>query len=213
MLMVTTVAQYRALIPREQIAGQAECEHEQQQHDAGRPRDFPRTFVRAEKQHAQQMQHREDHDETGAEKMQPPQHAAELELRHDETQALVRVRRHRHVVHRQRDAGDELQRQQKQQHAAEREEPVHVTRNGFVENAPQARAISGAIVEPVAEGHQSWTKTFELSTRAAISGSGRGGGPETLRPSGREHATMARALDQLALGIVADAAPKMGTGR
>ncbi len=174
----------RALVPRKQISRQAEREHEEQQHDAGRPRNFSRALVRAEKQHAQQMQHGEDHDEAGAEEMKPAQHAAELQLRHDETQALVRVCRHRHVVHRQRDAGDELQRQEEQQHAAEREKPVHVARHRLVENAPQAGSISSAIVEPVAERHQSWTKTFESSTRAAISLSGRGGGPETLRPSG-----------------------------
>ncbi len=142
----------RLLVPRQQIAAERERQDHEQQHDARDPGGFARLLVGAEQHHPQHVRHRRDHDEAGAEEVQPAQQPAERQLLRDVAHALVRVVGRRHVEHRQHHAGGQLGAEQEQQDAAGDEPPAHAGRQLLVEQVRQARAIARTGVEPVQQG-------------------------------------------------------------
>jgi hypothetical protein len=149
----------RLLIPRQQVPGQREAQDDQEEHDACHPRHLARRLVRPEQDDAQHVDDGGNDDEAGAEEMQAADDAAKRHALADVADAVVRVIRRRHVVHRQDHPRDELDAQQEEQDAAGDEPPAHARGQRLVEQVAAARAIAGPGVEPVEEGtetaHQS----------------------------------------------------------
>ncbi len=88
-------------------------------------------------------------DETGAEEVQAADDPAEGQLIADVADAVVRVLRRGHVVHREDDAREELDGKEEEQDAACDEPPAHTRGEGFVEQVRAAGPEAGAIVQPV----------------------------------------------------------------
>ena len=89
------------------------------------------------------------------------------------------------VVKRKKRPGQQLDREQREQNAAQSEEPSGSGRQGLVQHDVDGAAIPGAGVDPLQESLHSRTSTDESdgSIRASIVASGRGGGPATTAPS------------------------------
>ena len=132
------------------------------------------------------MNHRGNDDEAGAEEVQAADDAAEGEAIGDVADAVVGVLGRRHVVHRQHDAGDQLDAEQEQQDAAGDEPPADAGGQALVQQVGAAGAEAGARVEPVGEAAQrtdhSSTSTCSPSTRVGSLSSGLGGGPAFTAP-------------------------------
>ncbi len=174
------------LIPWQQVARQREAEDDQQQHDARDPGDLARLLVRAEQHNPQHVDYGGNDDEAGAEEVQAADDPAEGQLIADVADAVVRVLRRGHVVHREDDAGEELDGKEEEQDAAGDEPPAHTRGEGFVEQVRAAGPEAGAMVQPVEQRteppHQSCTSTCSPSTRVASVSSGEGGGPAVTAP-------------------------------
>ncbi len=131
------------------------------------------------------MKHQEDDDEAGAEVMQPS-HEAPGRRRIDETNAVVGVVGSRRIVDREECTSEDLNGQQPEQDAAEREQPASASREWFVEqNFPYASGAD-SVIEPVADPidhKRTRTDLSEPSIRAWSRSSGLGGGPPITRPS------------------------------
>jgi hypothetical protein len=175
-----------ALIPRQQIAGQAEGEDHLQQQQPDDPVQLARLAVAAEEHDPDQVQHRRDDDHRRAPMVQPTEERAAAHALLDEAHAVPRVIRRRRVVERQRDAGDHLHAEAEEQHAPEREPPRRARRQRLLEQVAAERAEAGAVVEPVGDApppHSSTSKSDVCGlTRTLMRASGTGGGPETTRP-------------------------------
>ena len=121
------------LIPRQQVARQRKSQDEEQQDDARHPRDLARLLVRPEEDDAQHVNHGGDHDEARAEEVKSPDEPSERQPVGDEADAVVCELRRRHVVHRQDDAGHELQDEEEEEDAAGDEPPADARRQRLVE--------------------------------------------------------------------------------
>ena len=132
---------------------------------------------------------RNDDEKARAEVMQSADEAARCRAA-DEADAVVRVVGRRRVVERQEGAGEELNRDERQEHAAEREDPSRAGGNLLVEQHMPRGAETGPRVEPLQQpGHATaarHTRTSTVSsvpsTLASIVVSGRGGGPSRTLP-------------------------------
>ena len=180
----------RALIPRQQIPRQRESQDEAEERQPGEPRDLARRLVRPEHDDAQQVQD-EKHDEKARAEVVEPADETPGRRAADEADALVRVIRRRRVVERQESAGEQLDRDEGEEHAAEREDPSRPRGNLFVEQDVARRTEAGPRVEPLQQpilhaGAVRHTRTSTVSsaesTRASIVVSGRGGGPSSTWP-------------------------------
>ena len=114
--------------------------------------------------------------------MEAADEASGRHLLGDEADAVVGVIRRRGVVEREKRAGQDLNREEREEDAAEREEPPGTRRQRFVEHDAPPAAESDPRVEPVEEAPHSFTRTLPPRTCAATLSSGRGGGPDTTRP-------------------------------
>lgn len=106
----------RFLIPGQEITGEGEAEDHEQEHDADEPCQVAWLLIRSEHNDSQHVYDGSHDDEAGAEHMKPPENAPEREAFHGKPHAVVRKLRRRHVVHRQDNAGEELEREQEKQH-------------------------------------------------------------------------------------------------
>src|SRR5438876_4963204 len=135
------------------------------------------------------MEHGRDDDRARAPVMQSAQEISGVNHRRDIANAVPRVIGRRRVEQRERDAGDELNRQTKEQHAAQREPPAGPRYQLFFQQVMTDDPKAGAIVEPVEElarpPHHNSTSRSDVCglTRTATVSSPRGGGPATTLPS------------------------------
>src|SRR5688572_13200418 len=109
----------------------------------------------------------------------------------DETDTVVGVVRRRCVVERQERPGEELDAEEREEHAAQGKEPSSAGREFLVEQNVPRRAKPGPRVQPVGQAwapgpwrrrrFHSLTRTAPSSfaIRASRRSSGRGGGPST----------------------------------
>ena len=180
----------RALIPGQEIPGERERENEPEEREAGEPRELARRLIGTEHHDTQQMKHQEDDEEAGAEVVETAHEPARRRAA-DEPHAVVRVIGRRRVVEREDGAGQELHRDQREEHAAEREDPAGARRDLFVEQHVTHGAIARPVVDPLDQaicespaGRHTRTRTLSSapSTRASITWSGRGGGPSRTSP-------------------------------
>src|SRR5262249_51550586 len=133
---------------------------------------------------AQHVARRRDHDEAGAEMVQaanePPGGRAA-----DEPHTLVGVIGRGRVVKRQERAGQHLHADERQEHAAESEEPAGARRHRLVEEDLADPPHACACIEPLDESpahNRTSTAASPASTRGSTESSGRGGGPLTTLP-------------------------------
>jgi hypothetical protein len=140
----------RLLVPGQQVTGEAEAEHQQQQEDAGDPGHFPGELVAAGEDHPQQMQHRQDHHGAGAPMVKASNEPPGGDLGRDELDAVVRVIGGRHVVHRQQDSGHDLIDGDEQGGAAEGVQPVDLGDLAQKDRLP-GLAPAEALIEPISD--------------------------------------------------------------
>ena len=104
------------LVPRQQVAGEGEAEHDEEQARADQPGDLARVAVGAPHEDPQRVQADEQHQQAGRPVVDPADDRAERRLV-DVLDALVGVVRARDVRHRERDAGHDLDHEQEQRGA------------------------------------------------------------------------------------------------
>ena len=109
----------RQLVPREQVAAEAEGERDEEHQHAGQPRELARTPVRVQEHHAEKVREGRGDHQVGRPRVNRPHEPAERHARHDERHALVGLRGARPVVEQQQRAGDDLDEEEEQRHAAE----------------------------------------------------------------------------------------------
>jgi len=114
----------RALVPREQVAGEAHAECGDQQADADQPGQFTRVLVRGSDKDTQQMEEDHDHHERRTPVMDAADQPAEGHVVHDVGDAVVGVIGRGGVINRQENSRCALQNEQEQAGRAERVPPV-----------------------------------------------------------------------------------------
>jgi hypothetical protein len=111
--------------------------------DAREPRQLARRLVRSEPDDAQHVQRGYHDDEARAEVVKAANEPSGPRAA-DEEHAFVRVIGRRRVVQRQEGTGDQLHAEQREQHAAQREEPSGPGRQRVIEQ----HLASGAQPDP-----------------------------------------------------------------
>ena len=164
------------------------------------------------------MHGRGDDHEARAPDVQAAQQPAERHLLDQEAHAVVGQRRRRHVVHRQADAGHELQAGEQRDHAAGREGPAGAGRQRLVEGVRRAAPGSRSANRASRGARRPW-RPLDLDEHTPVSDSG-------LQPAQRRRrrtsdhppvdvvdAAVARAEELAGLGVVAGAAAQVRAGR
>ena len=178
----------RLLVPREEIAREAEREDDEEQRDAHEPVQLARLAVRAEEERPREMERGKDDHRGRAPVVEAAHDGARGELRLDRPDALPRVVRRRRVREREREARDDLDDEREERGRAQREKPRPANRHGLVgEGAPErrrSRARLEELEEPLhASNAEESTVTRPPATTSGTFASGRGGGPARTRPS------------------------------
>jgi len=137
----------RALVPREQVAGEAHAERGDQQADADQPGQFTRVLVRGSDKDTQQMEEDHDHHERRTPVMDAAHQPAESHIVHDVGDAVVGVVGRGRVVDRQKNSRHSLHNEQEQRGRAERVPPVAL-RFGAVEQVFLQFVQAEAFIQP-----------------------------------------------------------------
>ena len=140
------------LVPRQQIAGQAQAEDDAHQAQAEPPVDFARRQMGPRDDDLQHV-HAHQHDHClRAEVMQAADEPAEIHLVLDEVNAVPGLRVAGAVRRHQQHAGDELDREDEDEDAAPDVAPLRAAGNVFQQQRVDEPAQAGAVVHPVAKG-------------------------------------------------------------
>ena len=143
----------RALVERQQVAGEAHRQRQDQQHDADHPRQLARVLVGAVEEHPPHVQEDQDDHHRRAPLVHGVHELAEEHVVVDVADRLVGAAgRVGAVVHRQEHPGDRLVEEREQRRRAERVGPVDPARNLAEQQPAKATRHRGALVEPVDDG-------------------------------------------------------------
>ena len=158
-----------ALVERQQVAGQAHHQGEDQEHDADHPVQLPGVLVGAEEERSRHVEEDQDDHQRGAPLVEAADELAEEDVVGQVRDRVVGLGRRGHVVHRQEDAGQRLHREDEQRRRAERVEPVRALRDLAEQHPGQERARSGALVDPADDVDRHFLRLLEqlLATRRA----------------------------------------------
>ena len=107
------------LIPGQQIAAEAEAQHQTEQRDAAQPGQLARPAVRVQEHDAEHMDEGDEDDEVRRPAMDGADEPAELHVRHDELHAVEGLGDRGAIVEQQQDSGHHLDDEQEQRDAAE----------------------------------------------------------------------------------------------
>src|SRR5262249_47501597 len=177
----------RELVPRQEIPAEAESEHQEQQQHPAHPGELSRLAVRLQEKDAEEMRERERDQQVRGPAVDVANQPAELHLRDDELDALVRFGGARQIVEQEQDAGEDLDAEQKQRHPAEVvPDLLRVNRDALLgDEVPDLGEIE-PLVDPVDHAHVRDTTISASSpsprTLTMNFSSARGGGPETTLP-------------------------------
>jgi hypothetical protein len=116
---------------------------------AEEPFELPRVLVGAEEEHAPHVQEEENDEDAGAPFVHPANEPPEGELVRDLLDGVVRLVGRGPVVHRQDDAGHELDEESGQRGRAKRVEPVRLAGNAPEEEVLDGANETGSLLEPV----------------------------------------------------------------
>ena len=118
----------RHLTPRQNIAHKAGCHHQKIDQHADDPGDFTWRFIRPVVQAAEDVRVDRNKEQRGTIHVHVAQHIAAVHVTHNVLDACKRRINVRRVMHRQNDAGHDLQRQTERQNNAPDPHPVQVLR-------------------------------------------------------------------------------------
>ena len=141
----------RLQIPRQQIAGEAEAERDEEEHDAGDPGAFARLTIGAGEEARQHVQEHDDHHGGSAPVMNAAQQPAGRHLGHDVIDRLISLVRRRVVIHRQEHAGNEHRAEEHDEQAAEGCVPTGAGGELFEEERADAGFPADALARRVIE--------------------------------------------------------------
>ena len=140
------------LVPGQQVAGERECEHQQQEEESEPVIDFARGFVSPIDEDLHQVEHEQDVHCLRCKMMNASQKPAANHLVLDVVNTFPRSLRTGTVRHPEENPGDELYRQCKRKGAPPHITPAraarHIFKEGFVENL----FVTGAVVKPPEQG-------------------------------------------------------------
>jgi hypothetical protein len=140
----------RQLVPRQEIAAEAEREHQEQQQHAAQPRQLARLPVGLQEERAEHVHEGQQNEQVRRPAVDVPDEPPELHLRHDELDALVGLVGARPVVQQEHDAGRDLHADQEQRHAAHVvPDLVGVDRHALLGHEVADAAEIDPIVEPL----------------------------------------------------------------
>ena len=137
------------LVPGQQVAGEREGQHEQQEAEAEPEVDFARGFVGPVDDHLHQVQDEQDVHHRGSEVVNAAQQPAASHLVLDVINAFPCRLRTRAVGHPEKKPGDELDGEAKDQRAAPDVTPARAARDVFVKRILDDAPITSAAIEPV----------------------------------------------------------------
>ncbi len=140
------------LIPREQVTGQRQAQHDQHQHQAEPEVDFARGPIGAIDDHLHQVE-RQQHDHGLREKVvHPAQQPAAGHFVLNVEHAFPSGLRTGTVVHPEKQAGDHLRDEHERERAAPHVAPAGAAGNALVECFVHQLAATGAMVQPIEKG-------------------------------------------------------------
>src|SRR5664279_2488410 len=182
----------RKRVPRQQITAEAEGQHQKQQQNAAHPRQLARLPVGLQEEHAEQVGECHEHQQVRRPRMQRADEPPDLHLRDDELHALEGFVSAGTVIQQQQGAGKDLHSEEKQRHTAQKI-PVRISVYRYLLLLGQCLDVvqMESLVEPRVNAcdqarHQAScfrrTKISSPRTCTSKASSGRGGGPEMLRP-------------------------------
>ena len=118
----------RHLPPGKQVAGEAFGHQDEEDQHADQPHEFARLLVRAVQHCTEHVQVNDDEEERCTSRMHVANKPAPFDITHDVFDRSEGFSRRRLVVHRQEDAGDQLDRQHHECEHTEDKPPVEVLR-------------------------------------------------------------------------------------
>ncbi len=179
----------RQFIPREKISAEAESEDEEEHHHAGVPGELPWFAIGFGEQDAEHVHHGREDEKVGRPAVNRTNKPSELNLGHQELDALEGECLASLVIQEEQDARDHLDEEQEQRNAAEVvPDGMPVDGNILLSHERNQAAEVHPFVEPGVEGFQECvhvffaTKTSLPLRRTRNSSSGRGGGPSIFLP-------------------------------
>ena len=194
------------LVPRQQVAREAEHERAHEQEDADDPGELAWLLERAHEVRAGHVEHDGQRHERRTPGVDLADQPAEADFAGDVLDGLVRLLQRRAVVEQEQNAGDELAQEREQCQAAEDVQPAGVRRQTlvelFVEKIAHGEVMDASIQVPLPafwlSRHSLYsfaqpdlgpvTMTSPAATATLYSGSGDGGGPAITLPAASNRA-------------------------
>ena len=138
------------LIPRQEIAGEREAEHDREEPEPDPPGDLARLLVGAEQRDLEQMRREHDHHRLRAVVMEPAHQPTASLGELDVVDAGPRGLLARCVARHERHAGDRLHEEGAEQRAAEHVGPARAAGDGLVEQVREQLAVAGPLIDKIA---------------------------------------------------------------
>ena len=139
------------MVPRQQVAGERQSQHDLHQDEAEPEIDLARRTVRAVDHHLHKVERQQHDHRVGHEVVHAAQQPAARHLVLDVVDALPGGLRAGAVRGPQHHAGDDLHEEAEHQRAAPDVAPARAAGNVFVERVVHERAVAGAMVQPIEE--------------------------------------------------------------
>ena len=179
----------RLLVPREEIAREAESEDEEEEREAHEPVQLARLAVRAEDERARHVEDGEDDHRRGAPVVEAAHEPSREEPRLDRLHAFPRVVRRGRVREREREARHELHEEHGERRGPQREEPRSTNGDGLVGESPPERGEATPRLEKIQDLLHASSAAASSCRRPPDTTSGRrasgfGGGPASTSPPG-----------------------------
>src|SRR5664279_4242159 len=159
----------RLLVPRQQVAGERETQHDEQQPDAEQPAHFAGVLVGTETEDADHVGHDEDHHGRGAPVVDATEEVSAQDMALDVANAVVGMIGRRGVVHRHDHAGHHLHEEHRQRGAAKRMPPGESPRHPAIDQlGPQGLHVD-PIVNPLRDrGHAQASRFSGIPSRKSL---------------------------------------------
>ena len=138
------------LVPRQQVSTEAETQHQAQQNDAGKPREFPWRTIGVGEDHAEHVNKCGEDEKIRRPTVDGADQPPELDAGHDEPDAVKRLRHRGAIVEQQQGSRDKLYQKKEKRDPTEVIPPGgRVHRHGFVRQQIANRAEVDSFSEPV----------------------------------------------------------------
>lgn len=123
-----------ALVPWQEIAGEAEAHHDAEERQTDQPDEFPWLLIGAPQKDLRHVGEHADHHRGRAPEMVAQEEPAIIHVVDDVLRTGIGVVGRRHVIEHQQDAGDSLHDENKEQDRAKDIGPTRPAGDGFVEH-------------------------------------------------------------------------------